>query len=146
MAYRGSGLGNSYRGNSYSYSMSHAGRSGYGLSSSKAYGTDINLRDYLGKGRTGLAGYVDNLLQYASKSPGFYPDQKKSEVYKNVDTIVGYELNSKGLNLIKGELVKYELPSMRRPSVNLEKMVGKSRRTCPSCGIEVGLVGSYSTN
>lgn len=146
MAYSGSGLGNSYKGNSYSYSMSHAGRSGYGLSTSKAYGTDINLRDYLGKGKGGLAGYVDNLLHYASKSAGFYPDQKKNEVYKNVDSIVKYELTSKGLNLINGELLKYELPSMRRPSVNLERMVGKSRRTCPSCGIEVGLVGSYSMN
>jgi len=142
----------SYRGNhanSYGYSFSTAGKSGYNLAMPQAYGTAINLRSYLGKSKAGLAGYVDNLLHYASKNSktaGLYPAQKKNEAYKLVDTIMSYELKSKGLNLMAGELLKYDLPSMKRPLVNLEGMVRKSRSTCPNCGTEVGLMGSYSMN
>jgi hypothetical protein len=106
---------------SYGYSRNLASELGYSLAMPKSYGTDVHLQSYLGRIKTGLAGYVSNLLRYAmlNSTAEFYPAKKTADHYKIMDKIKNYELKSPGL--ITPENSMYDLPSMRRAVMNLEK-------------------------
>ena len=113
---------------SYGYGKGLSGRLSYSLVMPKTYGTDVNLDSYLMRGIRGIAGYVKNLIKYslASMRTGYsYPGQKKQELYKVQEMMKNYELKMIKAGAGKpGVMIpnfpRYDLPSMRRPVINLE--------------------------
>lgn len=111
-------------------SYSHASRGsgyGYSLAMPKSYGTDTHMESYLMKGKKGLAGYVDNFVRYSlgSIKAGYsYSAPKKEEFYKAQEMMKNYELKlfgGGGLGVMMPAVQMYDLSSMRRPVLNLEK-------------------------
>ena len=119
------GNGNASRG--YSYSRSFHPGLGYSLAMPKSYGTDVDLKSYLGRSRLGLAGYVNNLLKYSVgnvRANYLYPAQKKQELYKVEKVMRNYELKILGggkPGAMVPNVPMYDLSSARVPVSNLEK-------------------------
>lgn len=117
--------GNARRG--YGYSRNSSSGPGYSLAMPKSYGTDVDLKSYLGKSRLGLAGYVNNLLKYSVgnvRANYLYPAQKKQELYKVEKLMRNYELKilSGGkTGAMVPNVPMYDLSSARMPVSNLEK-------------------------
>ena len=111
----------------YGYSRSLSSGLGYSLAMPKSYGTDVDLKSYLGKSRLGLAGYVNNLLKYSlgnARANYLYPAQKKQELYKVEEMMRNYELKKLGggkLGAMIPNIPMYDLSSARRPVSNLER-------------------------
>ena len=113
--YRGSGA------DSYGYVRSLAGRVSYSLVMPKAYGCDVDLNSYLGISGKGLAGYVNSHFSDAMQNFGaqaFYPVQKQVDFYKQINKRTDYDSRFR-----KDDLLPYDLPSMRRPVLRLERMM-----------------------
>jgi hypothetical protein len=119
--------GNGNARNSYSYSRSLSSGPGYSLAMPKSYGTDVDLKSYLGRSRLGLAGYVNNLLKYSVgnvRANYLYPAQKKQELYKVEKVMRNYELKILGggkPGAMVPNVPMYDLSSARVPVSNLEK-------------------------
>ena len=112
----------------YGYSRSLSKGLGYQLIDvNGSYGTDLELKRYLRRGKEGLAGYADNLLRYAalnSRAGGFYPAPKKNDLYKLREKMLKYELKQvAGLTMITPKMQIYDLASRKKPLMNLENAV-----------------------
>lgn len=124
--------GSTYRKGSaagYGYSKGLSGILSYSIAMPKSYGTDIHFDSYLGRGKKGIAGYVDSLIKHSFtslKNSYFYPIQKKEEPYKTKEMLKNYDLKmikgcvSGKLGLMIPNVPIYDLPSMKRPVTKLE--------------------------
>jgi len=128
MGYSTSGIASRTANSSYGYSNGLSGKVSYSLAMPKSYGADINLDGYLKRNKSGIDGYVNNLIKYSSenlKSGYLYPRQKKEELYKVQEMMKNYDLKllrnfSAGTGGAGLGMTIYDLPSMRRPVINLE--------------------------